>query len=135
VRQGEGRGGSRSFSLIGLSGASLSRNVLDSCVKSLQYFHTDNVSLKTSLHWLSGDLVRFKIEVGFARNLQKCNTISDVVALSPQILAVTRCEVINYNVATITTSVVGTNIAIYIIIESCLSVCYLSPPQPLDIRW
>ena len=29
--------------------------------------------LETSFYWLSGDIVRFKIEVGF-RNVQKCNS-------------------------------------------------------------
>jgi len=41
------------------------RNVFDSCVKSLKYFRTDNISLETSFYyWLSDDIVRFKIEEG-----------------------------------------------------------------------
>jgi len=27
-----------------------------------------------SVHWLSEEMVRFEIEVGFTRNLQKCNS-------------------------------------------------------------
>jgi len=44
----------------------LLRNVFDSCVKSWEYFHMDNMLLETSFHWLSDqsdDTVRFKIEV------------------------------------------------------------------------
>jgi len=33
-------------------------------VKSCEYFRADNISLETSFYWLSGDIVRFKIEVG-----------------------------------------------------------------------
>jgi len=53
------------------------RNVFDSCVKSWEYFRTDNISLEMSFYWLSAVVVRFKIEVGLRRNVQKCNTISD----------------------------------------------------------
>jgi len=28
-------------------------------------------------YWLSKDVVRFKIELGLRRNVQKCNTVSD----------------------------------------------------------
>ena len=42
------------------------------------YFRSDNISLETSLYWVSEDVVRFKIEV---RVVEKCtknvNTISD----------------------------------------------------------
>jgi len=31
------------------------------------------ISLETFFHWLSDDIIRFKIEVGFTSNLQKCN--------------------------------------------------------------
>ena len=41
-----------------------SRNVFDSCVKSSQYFHTDNISLETSVHWPSEGIARFEIDVG-----------------------------------------------------------------------
>jgi len=40
-------------------------------VKSGQYFHTDTILLEMSVHWLSDDIVSFKMEVGFTRNLQK----------------------------------------------------------------
>jgi len=36
----------------------------------------NNISLETSLSWLSDDIVRFKIEVGVGRNVQKCNVVS-----------------------------------------------------------
>ena len=38
--------------------------LIDSCVKSLQYFPMQNVSLNSVKDWLSCDIVRFKIEVG-----------------------------------------------------------------------
>ena len=41
------------------------RNVFDSCVKSWHYFRTDKILLETPFYWLSGDVVRFKIEVRF----------------------------------------------------------------------
>jgi len=41
------------FFPIRFNGALLSRNILDSCVKSWQYFPTDKMSLETSFHWLS----------------------------------------------------------------------------------
>jgi len=53
----------------------------------------DNISLETSFHWLSDDLVRFKIIIGVGENMQKCNTVSDVFASSQQ-QAVMRREVI-----------------------------------------
>jgi len=46
-----------------------------------------------SFYWLSDDIVRFKIEVGLRRNLQKCDTVSDDLASSPQ-QGVMRGEVI-----------------------------------------
>ena len=33
----------------------------------------DKLLLETSFHWLSDDIARFKIKVGFTRNVQKCN--------------------------------------------------------------
>ena len=54
----------------------------------------DKMSLETSFHAFSDDKVRFKIEGGFTRNLQKCNSHSNALASSPQIIAVTRGEVI-----------------------------------------
>jgi len=44
------------------------------------------------------------------KNLQKCNSHSDILASLLQIVAVTRGEVL---IVTITTSVVGTNLAIH----------------------
>jgi len=46
-----------------------------------------------SFHWLSDNIGRFKIEVGLAKNKQKCNTISDDLASSQQ-QAVMQGEVI-----------------------------------------
>jgi len=45
------------------------RNVFDSCVKNEQYFRIDNISLESTFHWLSADIVRFKMEV---RVEEKC---------------------------------------------------------------
>jgi len=39
------------------------RNVLDSYVKSGQYFCTNNISLETSVHWPSEETGRLEIEV------------------------------------------------------------------------
>ena len=35
--------------------------------------------METTVHWLSEEIVRFEIEVGFTRNLQKCNSGFDVL--------------------------------------------------------
>ena len=67
-----------SVPLVWLGG--MLRNVFDSCVKSWEYFRTDNISLETSFYWLSDDIVRFKIEVELRSNVEKCNTISDDLA-------------------------------------------------------
>ena len=42
-------------------------------MRSWEYFHSDNILLETSLSWLSDDIVRFKIEMGLMRNVQKCS--------------------------------------------------------------
>jgi len=65
--------------------------VFDSCVKSWEYFRADNMSLKTTFYWLSDDLVRFRIEVGLRRNVQKCNTISDGICQVSG--TVSRCQI------------------------------------------
>jgi len=39
-------------------------SIIDSCVKSWQYFPTQNVSLNSVKDWLFYDTVRFKIELG-----------------------------------------------------------------------
>jgi len=52
------------FFLTCFNGTLLSRNVLDSCMKSGQYFCMDKISLEMSFHWLSEDIVKFKIKVG-----------------------------------------------------------------------
>jgi len=44
---------------IGFNGVFLNRSVIDSCVKNWQYFRTDNISLKSTVHLLSEDTVRF----------------------------------------------------------------------------
>ena len=38
--------------------------MIDSCVKTWQYFPTQITSLNSVSNWLSYDIVRFKIEVG-----------------------------------------------------------------------
>jgi len=38
--------------------------IIDSCVKIRQYFHTHHIPLNSASNSLSCDLVRFKIEVG-----------------------------------------------------------------------
>jgi len=50
------------------------RNVFDLCVKTGQYLHTDNGSLESAFHWCSKDTVKFEKDVGFVKNMQKCNT-------------------------------------------------------------
>jgi len=49
----------------------LPRNVFDSCVKSQQYFHIVSISLETSVHWLSEEVVRFEIEDGVYEKFAK----------------------------------------------------------------
>jgi len=51
------------------------RNVFDSCVKSWEYFCMDSVSLESMFHWLSDDIVRFKIKVGFFGEMYKNVTL------------------------------------------------------------
>jgi len=40
------------------------RNIFDSCVKSLEYFRSDNASLETSVYRPSKEIVRCEIEAG-----------------------------------------------------------------------
>jgi len=47
------------------------RNVFDCCVKSLQYFCADKILLETSFYWLSDDVVRLQIYVGFYEKFAK----------------------------------------------------------------
>jgi len=47
-----------------LNGEMAYSSMIDSCVKSWQYFRTHNISLNSVSNWLSYDIVRFKIEVG-----------------------------------------------------------------------
>ena len=49
-------------------------------MKSSEYFSSDNISLETSLSWLSDDMVRFKIEMGVKEKCTLCP--SDVLASS-----------------------------------------------------
>jgi len=42
------------------------------------------ISLKTSFHWLSADIVGSRSKWGLVKNMQKCNTVFDVLALSQQ---------------------------------------------------
>jgi len=51
-----------------------SRNVFDSCVKSWENFHSDNILLETSFSWLSDDIVRFKIQMGVVKKCTKMST-------------------------------------------------------------
>jgi len=39
------------------------RSIIDSCVKSWQYFPTQNVAWNSMKEWLSYDIVRLKIEL------------------------------------------------------------------------
>ena len=50
------------------------RNIFDSCVKSWEYFCSDNISLETSFSWLSDDVFRFKIEMGVVKKCTKMST-------------------------------------------------------------
>jgi len=52
-----------------------------------------NISLESMFHWLSKNILKVEVNVGFTSTMQKCNTISDVLASSRQ-QAVTRGEVI-----------------------------------------
>jgi len=52
------------------------RNIFDSCVNSWEYFHSDNISMETSLSWLSDDIVRFKIKMGVEEKCTKMYTMS-----------------------------------------------------------
>jgi len=75
------------------NGLIFKRNVLDLFVKSWDYFHTHNISLESTFHWLFKKLLKFEVDVGFLNNVQKCNTVSGVLASSKQ-QAVTQSEVI-----------------------------------------
>jgi len=44
-------------------------------VKSLEYLCSDNISLETPFSWLSGDIVRFKIEMGVEKKCTKMLTL------------------------------------------------------------
>ena len=46
----------------GFNGLIFKRNVFNSCVKSWEYFRTDNTLLGSMSLWLSDDIVRFRIE-------------------------------------------------------------------------
>jgi len=50
------------------------RNIFDSCVKSWEYFRSANISLETSFSWLSGDIVRFKMDMGVVEKCTKMST-------------------------------------------------------------
>ena len=41
----------------------------------------DNISLELTVHWLSKDVVKFEVNVGFMRNMQKCNSDFGFLAL------------------------------------------------------
>jgi len=69
--KGRNRGFFGFFVHIGLNGVFECVSVFDSCVKNCQYFRTDNISLETSVHWLSGDVVSFEIEVGVHEKFAK----------------------------------------------------------------
>ena len=50
------------------------RNIFDSCVKSWEFFRSDNISLETSFSWLFDDIVRFKIDMGVVKKCTKMST-------------------------------------------------------------
>ena len=43
-------------------------------MKSWEYFRSDNISLETTLSWLSDDIVGFKIEMGVVKKCTKMST-------------------------------------------------------------
>ena len=63
MSQGEGEV-LRVYVSICLNGISLNKIVFDSCVKSLEYFHMDNISLESTVHWLYECIVTFKVDRG-----------------------------------------------------------------------
>jgi len=38
-------------------------NVFNLCVKISQYFRTDNISLESTIRWLSDDAVNFEVDI------------------------------------------------------------------------
>ena len=50
-------------------------SIIDSCVKSWQYFPTQNVWLNSVKEWLSYNIVRFKIELGVEKKFKCKNAI------------------------------------------------------------
>jgi len=95
VLQGEGEvlEGFVEFFPIDFNGALLSRNVLDLCEKLTVFFRMDKILLETSFHWLSDDIVRFKIKMGFMRNVQKCNIrYTQKISAHCTLIFGTRCQ-------------------------------------------
>jgi len=46
-----------------------------------------NILLESGIHWPSEDAVKFEVDVGFKRNVQKCNRVSYVLVWSQQTVA------------------------------------------------
>ena len=77
-----GRGGSGGFlGPIGLNGIFLTEMFLTRAWKVDKNFHMDNISLEMTVYWLSENTVKFYIDVEFTRNMQKCNSHFDLLAL------------------------------------------------------
>jgi len=49
----------------GFNGLIFKRNVFDFCVKSWEYFHTHSISLESTFRWLSKNILKFEVSVGF----------------------------------------------------------------------
>jgi len=55
--------------------------------EKLTIFLTYNVLFELAVHWLSEDTVKFEVDIGFKRNMQKCNHIANVLVLLLQTVA------------------------------------------------
>jgi len=64
-------GGFGDFGPINWNGVFLKRNVFDLCVKSLKYMRTDNMSLESTVHWLSEDIGKFEVSDGVYEKIEK----------------------------------------------------------------
>jgi len=64
------------FRPIGLNGVFFAQKCIRLAREKLTifYFCTDYISLESTVYWLSEDTVMFEVDVGFARNMHKCNS-------------------------------------------------------------
>jgi len=91
------------------------RNVFDSCVKSWEYFHSDNISVETSFSRLSDDTVRFKIEMGVVKKCTKMSTPFPMETLSMTSLSLAGI----YCTSTLLRRCLCKRVDVYIITLSC----------------